>query len=183
MPTCARDKIFHGLEVRSFDTRDTKEICSWIRTTEELELVSSDKGTCLTPEILTRWIEVAESTTVITSSQTHVLLGFCTLSRLESPGLHSEFVETCHLIVNPIARYGWIASRLMDEAREVAAELGATATVGRVVPRNRPILAVLGFKGWREFIIRPEWSACNFRWFWAPSGEQALPRQRTYLTG
>jgi len=145
---------------------DFPVICSWISSPSQLRLVSSDKGDCLTPEILSGWLVLAKGVIVLTDGQSNEPIGFCTLSHEEVHGLPDGFIECCHLTVAPALRGHGVVSKLMYCAAELAAEIGAKTLVGRVVPTNKDVLSKIGEGNWQQFAELPAWADGMFCWFY-----------------
>lgn len=140
-------------------------ICQWVPTRERLGLVSGDVGERLTEDILASWCRNGLRVIAVRGKGGEPL-GFCTLSRTESPGMTQESVELCHLIVDPAKRDGaWIARHIVKSACSVAYDVGAKCLVGRVVPDNRPIHRLATSLGASSIIPLPEWADKRFEWY------------------
>ncbi len=159
---------------RPISPADYPQICDWIRTPSALRRVSSDSADQLTPSVLQRWVSDATAT-LVAQSPGRRCLGFCTLSRNESPGLPADVIEICHAIVAPQWRGGWLFLRLLECAAERAGEFGAGAVVGRVSFENPRVARFLRLRGIRELVERPRWAASGFWWFWASTGATEDP--------
>ena len=162
--------------VRGLLPTDIPEICSWVRSPHELASISSRNGHGLTEPILQEWVEYSKAEIVIARAADNLAAAFCVLSTTESKDLPQDMIEVCHFVVSQRFRYAWTASRLIDQARAEGQALGAARVAGRILPTNRPMRAVLAFKGCEEFEQRPRWAAPGFRWYWAPTGSARLPR-------
>jgi ribosomal protein S18 acetylase RimI-like enzyme len=152
-------------QVREFYDKDTREICSWVTTREALQLVSGNTADYLTPIILEQWASDACKCLVVSDQVTDRAVGFCTLSNNELPNLPENYIELCHLIVNPQYRYLFIASRLCRTAKTVASDFGFKFLCGRVKPTNRYTLALARLQRFQEFTNESSWAVSGFRWF------------------
>ena len=156
--------------VRSVQLRDLPVICQWIKTKEELLLVSSDVADELDASILQGWLNVSEMALVLCGYQDELPLAFCTLTSREAPQIPSNAIEICHLIVAPERRYLFEASRIVSEAFARAAILGAKWVYGRIVPHNVHALALAKFKRMGEVTGSEDRLVPGFRWFKIRSG-------------
>lgn len=151
--------------MRPFSDNDTSQICRWVKTRDALQLVSGDSADCLTPEILAGWVANARMCLVVSRLPANEPVGFCTLSSLEVPNLPAEYIELCHLVVDPQWRYSFIGSRLCRWAKSLARGLACEFLCGRVVPRNRYALALAKSQRFEEFTGHERWAPCGFQWF------------------
>jgi hypothetical protein len=152
------------LRVRDFRESDADDVCSWVRTRAALTLVSGDSGECLTLSILARWIADAQVSLVVERELDGVPLGFCTFSDGELPSLPPEYVEMCHLIINPEFRNLFIGSRLCVRGKSLARSLGFRFLCGRIVPRNRYTLALARLHRFEDFTNKEVWTPRGFLW-------------------
>ena len=167
---------------REMDDSDVGEICTWARNREALALVGSESAECLTGTLLAEWASCSvRALTLWPPGDRATPVGFCTMSVRESIDLPRLFVEMCHLMVSPQAKYAWVACRLIDEVRLAAAELGFRQVVGRVHPLNERMLIIAGFKGGQRYEILPQWAQPGFVWLSIPSGRHR-PRRRRLST-
>lgn len=153
---------------RSLEECDYAKICSWVTTRNRLELVCSDLGDHLTPEILATWNHAALSTIVILDQETQEAAGFCTLTSRESAHMPSSYIELCHLVVDPHKAYLSIGSKLCCAAKQQARAYGYRYVLGRVVPRNRFGIALARRQGGLEVTGMANWLEPGFRWFRLP---------------
>lgn len=151
--------------VRAFEERDTYTICSWVTNAAQLEMVSEDDGECLTPQILRSWLARSMASFVLIDGAGNEPVGFCTLSRCEAVGLAPDYVEMCHVVVNPQYKYAFVASRLLEAAKELAQSFRYRFGCCRVVPTNRWALALARYHRAEEFTGRETWAVTGFRWF------------------
>lgn len=152
-------------QVRAFEERDTYRICSWITNRSELQMVSGDDGDCLTPRILRSWLAQATASLVLIDEVVNQPVGFCTISRGEIAGLPPDYIEMCHLLVNPEYKYAFVTSRLLDAAKNLARGLGYRFGCARIVPTNRWALSLARYHRGEEFTDREAWTFPGFRWF------------------
>jgi ribosomal protein S18 acetylase RimI-like enzyme len=143
---------------------DIPAVCSWVNTREALALVSGDVADSLTPRILAGWTAKAVMTFVVADEETDTAIGFSTLSDLELPTLPVNYVELCHLIVDPRYRYLFIGSRLCRSAKLAAQERGFEFLCGRIVPGNRYALVLARAQRFEEFTHFESWAPSGFHW-------------------
>jgi RimJ/RimL family protein N-acetyltransferase len=173
-------QVINKYIVRSFSFSDSQEMLGWIRSAYELRMISGESGNRLTDSILNAWTSTSNAALVVASPEDNRPLGFCTLTRGESTNLPVDSLEVCHLIVNPAFRARWIGCHLIDSARHMADVLGYQKIVGRVVPCNSPMIALMRFKGCSELAPVPEWASPEYRWFSSPAGWGFQPRIRSF---
>lgn len=154
--------------IREFVFSDCDIVCDWVRSQEELALISSDRGRCLSPEILTRWTKTSDAALVL-ADQFDNPIAFCTLSRSESEFLDVDLIEICHLIVAPRQRYLVHAARFLHAACNHASEMTYSHVVGRIVPHNYPAVALALYCGFTENLPSHLNLATGFRWFYRSS--------------
>lgn len=164
--------------VRLLQDSDRLKICSWVPTRQALDLVSGDTSARLTLGILSRWEATAVSSLVVGDACDNNLLGFCTLSTTEVPRLPTDYVELCHLIVQPGRTNLLIGSRLVSAARVKAYQMGYRFGCGRVTPMNRYGLALARLHRAEEITATVPWATGSFRWFRLPLSSDTIPRCR-----
>jgi len=157
--------LFPTLHVRELCQRDTLKICSWVSTAEAVAMVSSDRADSLSPCILRKWVSVAETSLVVARSGSEEPVGFCTLSCRELRRLPADYVELCHLLVDPCARHLFVGQRLSSGAKEIAHLAGYRFLCGRVIPGNRYSVLLARHQRFSEFTGVERWALPGFRWF------------------
>ena len=153
------------LRVRVFRDSDALQVCSWVATREALQLVSGDIGDQLTPQMLQTWRTNATASFVVSQGARDEPIGFCTISRREVVNLPPQYIEICHLIVDPSHRHRFIGSLLIGAARSAASTLGFLFLCGRIVSTNRWALALAQSQRAKEFTDSEGWASSGFRWF------------------
>ena len=164
-PTVEIVRTVANPQVRPFQDSDLLEICSWVTSHTELQMVSGDAGGCLTPDILRSWLAKASQSLVLIDGTTKKPVGFCTLSKCEAPNLPPDYIEMCHLLINPRWKYVFITARLLDSAKSLARGLGYHFGCARVVPLNRWALLLTRYEKAEEFTGKELWTPAGFRWF------------------
>lgn len=157
--------FLNNLISREIQNKDIKTICSWVSTTEELRLVSSNYGKRLTNTILDSWTHSCEKTVLLADYKENEPVGFCTLSRSELKIIPNDFIEICHLIVAPKHRYLFAACHLLREAKNIASLLGYKWLIGRTIPENKKAIALASYCDFVEIHNMREWLEPGFRWF------------------
>ncbi|MBI2985066.1 MAG: GNAT family N-acetyltransferase [Candidatus Kerfeldbacteria bacterium] len=156
----------HDYQISRLVETDVPRICSWVPNAEELQRISTNFGSQLTPEILRQWADDAVRTFVLRDRGTPV--GFATMSTKEWP-LPPDTVEGCHLIIDPSRRRRSAATFLINEMAQSALTHYRTF-VGRVVPSNVTSQHFLTKLGWFEITNRYPWTShSSFSWFQAPT--------------
>lgn len=123
--------------IREIIPNDFNQICSWIQNPNILSLVSGDKGDKLTIDILTKWIDTAIRTIVITDKNNNPI-GFCTITINELEIIKNKYIELCHLIINPDYKNKLeVGEMLSNSACDYSNTLGFDYIIGRVMPSNR----------------------------------------------
>lgn len=151
--------------IREVRGADTNRVCSWVTTKEQLQMVSGDLATCLTPVILGKWVTSAVTTLVVCERATGTPVGFCTLTLSEISNPPNGHIELCHLIIDPKFRHDFVGPRIIAEARHKARSLGFEFLFGRVIPSNEWCLALVRRVRGEEFTDRLAWTPTGFRWF------------------
>src|SRR2546423_10707382 len=128
-------------------------------------MVSGDEDKCLTPEILRTWLVKATISLVFIDEGTKEPIGFCTLSKCEVPGLPPDYIEMCHVLVDPRHKYVFIVSRLLNYGTSWARGLGYRFGCARVLPYNRWALLLARYEKAEELTDKESWALAGFRWF------------------
>lgn len=152
-------------QIRPFQGSDALKICSWVTNRAELKMVSGDVAEGLTQEILRSWLAKAITSLVVVDGRTREPIGFCTLSRCEVPGLPPDYIEMCHVLVDPQQKYVFIVSRLINYGTSWARGLGYRFGCARVLPYNRWALLLARYEKAEEFTDKESWTPAGFRWF------------------
>ena len=137
MSTIFKQKNITNNITRDIWIQDIEVICSWVKNQRILSMISGDIGDGLSPIILKNWIRDSIRSIVIASPINNEPIGFCTISTKELPTIEDQFIELCHLIVNP--NYYpkiEIGRELCLSAFTSSNNLGFKFIIGRVVRFN-----------------------------------------------
>ena len=149
------------IRIRQFYPEDILPICSWVKNSRELADISSDNSDYLTEEILNQWR--IDSIAAVVLEQSNEPTAFCTLSTKEYD-LPSDWVEVCHLVINPSHRRKYYATTLLNYLRLIAAQLDYQQLVGRIVRDNIPALKLADYVRWNEIECQSNFDPA-FRWY------------------
>lgn len=162
----SKTKTILDLKWRFFHKSDTKALCSWIRSRYALKLICSDDGEVLTPKIINFWIHHALLSVIVSDINENTQVGFFTLSYQEAKNISMNTVELCHLMVKPQKNYFAVGEYICNLAKVLAAELGFSLLIGRVVPSNIFGLALARSEGFEIALEKATWTTADFTWFY-----------------
>ncbi len=154
------------LSLDLFTSDASKEICSWVRSTREIKLISSDVVNELTPSLLQRWVDESLAGYVLRFGDE--LIAFATASDVEwefPPGL----CEICHLVVAPRHRQRYHGSFFVNWISRVLVGSGFDRVTGRACAHNEPALRLMSYLRWHEVSGQEAWATGPFRWFTGPA--------------
>ncbi len=151
-----------SISIRPFRDSDNLIICSWVNSFEEMQRISSDDASSLTPDILQRWVD--DSVDALVVQLDNKPAAFCTTSIAEYD-LPNDSIEACHLITIPAHRRKYFATALLNFTRLVAAQRSYDKLVGRIVPRNMPGLQLANYIRWKEISDSSQLFNSEWRWF------------------
>jgi len=148
------------IQIASFNTEFSDEICSWVPDEETLRLISNDERDGLRRDLLHEWIEQSiDGYCLLVEGQ---LTGFATVG-VEEWDFPPGICEIGHLIIHPSFRRRYFGTMMIYGLFTMARREGYEAAVARVVPDNTPALEMFKKEHWTK--VDEPWCVSQFVWF------------------
>lgn len=147
----------------NIDSRFSLTVAQWITQTGELNLISSEKSSVLSVDVLYDWF--ANSIASVVLCVNNLPIGMATLSKSEISFLPSDTVECCHLVVHPQWRRLYYGSLIVSFLLSIAKKQGFKKVVGRVVPVNSVAKLLLDSLNFESVATYEDWMSPDFVWY------------------
>lgn len=154
------DKI---ILVNNIDSRFSLNVAQWITQTGELNLISSEKSSVLSVDVLHGWF--ANSIAGVVLCIGDLPIGVATLCKSEISFLPPDTAECCHLVVHPQWRRLYYGTSIVCLLLSIAKKQGYKRVVGRIVPTNSVAKLLLDSLNFESVATYEDWMSPDFVWY------------------
>jgi len=149
--------------VNNIDSHFFLNVAQWVTQTGELNLISSEKSSVLSVDVLHGWFTNSIAGVVLCIGD--IPIGVATLCKSEINLLPPDTVECCHLVVHPKWRKLYNGTLIINFLLSIAKKLGYKRVVGRVVPTNVIAKLLLNSLNFEPIVTFEDWMNPDLNWY------------------